>query len=103
MFHLLRVFVFDQRQLTIFNKVVARMLQMSVALLSPNAFGSDVNNQSVKDKQLLVLINELWVYKCLHTASALTELKKFAGCDVECNAADKVLNTGLFRRSPLPA
>ena len=87
-FHLLRVFVFDQRQLTIFNKVIARMLQISVALLSPNAFTSDLKGQSAKDKQLLVFINDLWVYKVLHTASALTELKKFAGCDIECNAAD---------------
>lgn len=87
-FHLLRVLVFDQRQLTIFNKVIARMLQMSVALLSPNAFTSDLKGQSAKDKQLLVFINDLWVYKVLHTASALTELKKFAGCDIECNAAD---------------
>jgi hypothetical protein len=50
-----------------------------------------------------VLINEIWIFKCLHTASALTELKKFAGCDVECNQLEKVLNTGYFRRSPLPA
>jgi hypothetical protein len=56
----------------------------------------------VQDKQLLVLINDLWVFKCLHTASGLTELKKLAGCEVECNATDKVLNLGLFKRDPIP-
>ena len=39
MFHLLKVFLFDQRQLTAFNKVVAKMLQVAVSLLSPYAFG----------------------------------------------------------------
>lgn len=49
------------------------------------------------------MINEIWVFKCLHTASALTELKKFAGCDVECNQVEKVLNLGLYKRGLLPA
>jgi hypothetical protein len=51
----------------------------------------------------MTLINEIWIFKCLHTASALTELKKIAGCEVECNQVEKVLNTGLYKRSPLPA
>jgi hypothetical protein len=49
------------------------------------------------------LINDLWVFKCLHTASGLSEIKKLAGCDVECNAAFKVMEQGLFKRNPIPA
>jgi hypothetical protein len=52
---------------------------------------------------LLILINDLWVFKCLHTASGLSEIKKLAGCDVECNAAFKVLEQGYFKRDPIPA
>lgn len=39
-FYMLRAFVFDQRQLTMFNKITARMLQVIVSLLSPQAFAS---------------------------------------------------------------
>jgi hypothetical protein len=37
-FFALKVFIFDQRQLILFNKVTARMLQVMVSLLSPQAF-----------------------------------------------------------------
>jgi hypothetical protein len=52
---------------------------------------------------MLVLINDIWIFKTLHNASALTELKKFAGVDSECNQAEKVLNLGIIKRNPLPA
>ena len=62
-----------------------------------------MKSYSNKEKQMLVLINDIWIFKTLHNASALTELKKFAGVDGECNQAEKVLNLGIIKRNPLPA
>jgi hypothetical protein len=72
----------------IFNKLVDRMLNVTVSLPT---------NNTVKE-----LLNLLWGYKCLNKASSMIELKKNATATQEANMAVKVLRQGWITREHIP-